>query len=294
MKTEEIVRALVDGETWTAASALVGADEGRLREVALAATAEISDRREVLDLVAELAFPPGAPPGTDARTRLLCTEIMGLLSASMALEVAAENWRELAAPLAALSAGESPFRVQEATVAVLSVVATAAFEESRPFWEESLLDADSARSGTAIRALGASGAPVLRVLDLFEMVICDTRKLVRENIAARALPDLARRDAGAVYERMRRWCATGDEMACWNVARALQSALGGMYMEDALGILGVLAADERPMVWHAAAAGLFEVAQRDPRRVLPEIARWRDDPERFRCANRAFEMLAKR
>jgi len=294
METFRIVEALVDGEIWGAAEALTGAGEGRIREVADAVVDAISDRREILDLVAELAFPPPAPPGTDARTRLLCGEIMGLLAAAMALQIAEDNWRELSSALAALSAAESPFRVQEAVIAVLSRVATAAFEESRAFWEESLLEADAARAGAAIRALGASGAPVLRVLDLFETVIRDTRKLIRENIAARALPELARRDPQAVYQRLRTWCATGDEIARWSVARALQTTLGGMYIDDALDILGILAADERPMVWHAAAAALVEIAQRNPRRVLPEIARWRDDPQRLRAANRAFEILAKR
>ncbi len=291
----ETVRALVEGRVWKAARALIGADEALLREVADAAGNALSDRREVLDLACELAFAPPPPPqGIDPRTRLLSLEIMGLLSAYVALAVGKEGWREIAPCLASLSGAESPFRVREAAVVALTVIATDVFEESRSFWQESLTSADSARAGAAVRALGASGAPVLRVLDLFDAVIFDTRKAVRESIAQRALEDLARRDAHAVYERLRRWIATRDEIARWTVARALQTALGGMYVEDALEILGVLAGDERPMVWHAAAGALAEVAQRNPRRVLPEIARWRDDPERFRTANRAFEVLAKR
>jgi len=94
--------------------------------------------------------------------------------------------------------------------------------------------------------------------------------------------------------RLRRWSARGGEMERWSVARSLGTAMGAMYVQEALEILAVLAADERPMVWHAASAALAEIAQRNPRLVLPELARWRDDPARFRAANRAFEILAKR
>jgi hypothetical protein len=292
--TDSIIFALREGDFWHAAAALAGATESRIAEIARDLSVRLDDMRERLDLLADLCDLPPAPAGMDAAARLRAMEAMGLLSAYLALETSQAQWRELTPTIAALAGGRALFRVREVSVKVLARIAGSAFRESRSFWQESLASPDPALAATTIRALAVSGAPPLAVLELFDFVVDDPRRAVRESLALASLPALGRRDARAVYVRLRRWSAAGGEIARWNVAHALGTTLGGMYIGEALEILMVLAADERPMVWRAAASALVQIAQRNPRLVLPEIARWRDDPKRFRCANLALETLARR
>ncbi len=291
---EEIVDALAAGDLWAGAQMLSLEFPDRIDQAAALLAARVSDRRELVDIVAELASPPDPPRALSTREALCCREAMGILAARLALEIAAENWGTLAASLAEMAGEASSFRVREAGMAVLERIASLAFDESVSFWQESMAARDSSLAATAIRALAVSEAPVLKVLDLFEAVVEDARKAVRESLAREALPELGRRDCEAVYIRLRRWSNVGGEIARWNVAHALGTVFGGMRIEETLEILGVLAADERPMVWRAVAGALVQVAQRNPRLVLPEIARWRDDPKRFRAANLALRALAAR
>jgi HEAT repeat protein len=290
----DIRRLLSDGDVWRVGVALSAAAESEIDAAAREILDGALDVHEIVDVVSDLAFPPEPPILGGERQRLLAVEAMGLLAARLAGHLSADHWRNLTPALSAFVRSTSPYRVQQAAVSVLAIVARGELGETRGFWVESLAADDSAQAASALRALSESRAPVEKVLEIVETVVLDSRKAVCEALTVRTLPPLARRDARAVFERLWRWAGRHEEMARWNVARALATEVGGMLVEDAVDILAVLAADERDMVWRAAAEALAEVAQRNPGFVLPQLAKWREDIHRMRAAEMALRILAKR
>ncbi len=290
----EIAAMLADGDVWKAASALARAEHPDYGDIAGALASRSGDAREILDIMDDLILPPPAGASVDAQAQLACTEAMRLLAVAVALRLVRTNWRDILGHIRLLAGSESTFRVQEASVELIATVASVAFDESTSFWQDILLEGEAAVAATTLAALAVCDASVPKILDLFEMVIGDARKAVRNCLATRAIPHLGRRDPDAVYIRLRQWISRGGEVARWNVAEALTTALGGAYVERAIEILEILAADERPMVWRAASKALVQVAQRRPAYVLPILGRWREDPKRWRCAEMALAALADR
>ena len=290
----EIVAILAEGDVWKAASALAGAEHPDYGEVADALASRPGDARELLDIMDDLIFPPDTPASIDVQARLVCTEAMRLLAVAVALRLVRTNWRDILGHIPLLAGSQSTFKVQEASVELIAAVASTAFDESTSFWQDTLLEGEASVAAAALAALAVCDVPVLKILNLFEMVIGDARKAVRNCLAPRAIPRLGRRDPDAVYIRLRQWISSGDEVTRWNVAGALATGLGGAYIERAIEILEILAADERPMVWRAASRALVQVAQRRPAYVLPILGSWREDPKRWRCAELALRTLTGR
>ncbi len=289
---DTITGFLAEGRVWEAGGALVGASERDIERAGGAFAEASGDTREVLDCIGDLVLPGEVPAGMDRRERLCREEAMRLVAAELALGLVEMNWRDFAGEVRALATGENSYRVREASVRVLTAIATCSFEESRGFFEEMLLDEEAFVVEAAMRALAASEAPVASVLELCEGLVGDMRKAVRNVFGPRILAELGRRDPQMVYMRLTEWAGRNDEMVRFNVAEALRTVLGGRYVEQSMEILGALAADERPMVWRAAADALVEVAQRNPAFVLPILGRWREDVKRFKCAEIVLKRLA--
>lgn len=291
MDVSELARLVTEGHVLEAAPALASLAETDLALIA----AEISRALPGAEAVDAINSLVGAAPPVplDHRAQLVCLESMRHLAAHLALESVDDDWEDLLCAILPL-AGDLSFRVRESLVPVIARVASRFFKESRGFWAESLLEQEFPLAGLVLRGLAASTAPVPAVLELFSTVISDIRRDVRHNLGPRAIPELGRRDPGAVYARLREWAAMLDEIVRWNVAKALATTLGGAYTEDAVSILETLAADERPSVWRAAADAAAQLAQRRPAFVLPILARWRAERARMRCALLALDTLAKR
>lgn len=293
-RLDEVIRALEEGRFWEAGAALAADRDADYALLARTIAEAVADKLELLDLVEDLAFPPPPPPGADKRARLVCAEAMRLLAVGLARGLAETNWQDLVHIVKAISGPENSYRVQEALVGLLEAVATTSFAEARSFLVDCLEEGAGELAAATARALALSSVPVGKVLELLEVAVHDSRTAVRNAMSRQAVGDLARRDAQAVLTRLREWATSDSEITRWNVAKALSTSAGGASVERAIDILEIFAADTRPMVWRAAAEALAQAAQRRPAYVLPILARWREDPKRWRCAELALEHLARR
>jgi len=290
MDVSEIARLLSDGQLWQAAGHLSALSEAGFPLVAKEVCR--AGAGDSVQLMNDL-LTASAPAAADIREKLVGLEALRHLAAHVALESTGENWEDLI-PVVRTLGRDASFRVREALVKVISRISSETFEKSRGFWHECLTEEGPELGSLVLRGLAASQAPVTEVLDVFAGSLSDLRRDIRHSLGPRAIPALGCREPRAVYQRLREWASRADEIARWHVARALATPLGGVYVEDAVDILEILAADERPSVWRAAAAALIEIAQRRPSYVLPILGRWRTDPRRERCARLALETLAKR
>jgi len=293
MDATEIAGLVAGGRHWEAAAAIAGLSDPELRAVAERVAEEAGDSADVMPVVEGLVAPGAPPEALDRREALVRAEAMRRLAAEVALAAVDEDWEDLLWAVRPLAADLS-YRVREALIPVISKVASQYFAQSRGYWAESLGEESGGLAGLILRGLAASDAPVAGVLELFSTVMADIRADVRHNLGPRAIPALGRRDPKAVFMRMREWAAMPNEITRWNVAKALATPLGGAYVEEAVEILEVLAADERAAVWRAAAEAVVEAAQRRPALVIPMLARWRGERARMRCAELAIQILSKR
>ncbi len=290
---KDISEAILDGEVWRAAGAVERMTEPDYLSLAREIVAEVDDRADVLDMVSVLAHANVTAPGASDGERLRRLEAARMLAAALALSVVGEDWRDLLGAVRVLST-DSSRRVRGICARLVARMASVSFKSSRSVWTEAVLEGDGPLAACVIEGLARADAPAPEILEVFSSVINDARKDVRHALGARAIPELGRREPQSVYSQLWHWARTGGEIARWNVAQALATALGGVYVEQATGILEMLAADERPAVWRAAAAALVQVAQRRPRYVLPILGRWREDESRQACARLALETLARR
>jgi len=294
LELDEIAALLEEGRVWEAALEVVRGRGVELGELAEAVQARVGDVPGMLDLLEELVAPPRPPGELSKREQLLAWEAMRRLVVRLSHGLLEDGWREVLGFLSELAGPESTYRVREELAGLLAAMATRSFREGREVWAEMVASEQPPVAAVALRGLALSQVPAPRVLDLFEAALADSRMEVRRALGPEALRDLGRRDPDAVYKRLRQWASHHSEIARWNIGEALSTVLGGFYVERAMEILEILAADERAMVWKAAARALSRVAQRRPSFVYPVLAKWREDPKRFRCAELALRTLARR
>jgi hypothetical protein len=292
-ETDVIAALVTDGRLTDAALRLCALGEGLRQEVAGALCAAAASPDECLTLVDDLIAASGTVQAGDASTRLAADDALKHLAALVATRALVEDWESLVPVIHSLSTNAS-YRVTEALVRLIAQTASKDFAAGRSFWQESITDDTPELAACVIRGLALSDASASDVLDLFTTVIADLRKEVRHSLGPRAIPDLGRREPQVVYSRLKDWAGRPEELARWNVAKALATPLGGAYIEGAMEILEYLAADERPSVWKAAAEAVAAVAQRRPAYVLPILSRWRSERSRLRCAELALQILSKR
>jgi HEAT repeat protein len=153
------------------------------------------------------------------------------------------------------------------------------------------------RRGVAIAARTAANerreewAEVL--LDLVEPLLTDRAQYVRKNLGPYAIGDgLLRCYPQPTLAHIRRWADDPREEVRWNVAMAFRSFGGTRNLQEALEILGQLAADERRFVWRAAASALHYLGKRHPEVVRPLVENWLQDERRKRAAEVALHYIS--
>jgi len=293
MDASEIVRLVSQGQLWQAVSFLGSMADADFPAIAQEICRQAADPADTLALVNSLVNAPAPAELTDMAARLTCVEASRHLAVHIAAESAGQDWEEFI-PVIQTLAAEASYRVEEALVRLVSRIASKNFASSKSFWHECLTEDTGRVAACVLRGLAASEAPVLEVLELFSNVIADIRKDIRHNLGPRALAELGRREPQAVYSKLRDWAGRTEEFARWNVAKALATPLGGVYVEQAMDVLEHLAADERPAVWRTAAEAVAQIAQRRPAYVLPILKRWRTERARLRCAELVLCILSKR
>ena len=291
--SKSIADSLAGGQVWDAVSALSAFTEPDFLRLASEIVDRVGDRGDVLDTMEALLYPPPFPHRATTADRARLREASLMLGGALAVTLVSDDWRDLLVAVRELSKDAS-WRVEAMCVRAVAKIATRSWKESRPVWEEAVLEGEGETAACVLRGIAQSDAPASDVLRVFSSVISDLRRHVRRSLGAKALPDLGRREPQAVYTQLWDWTRMEDESARWHVAQALATTLGGVYPEQAVDMMTILAADERPSVWRAAAAALVQLAQRRPSYALPIIGRWRDDPERSPCARLVLEALAKR
>jgi 3-methyladenine DNA glycosylase AlkD len=154
----------------------------------------------------------------------------------------------------------------------------------------------SVRRGVAIAVRQASNerkeAWAEALLDLVELLLTDREQYVRKNLGPYAVGDgLLRCHPQPTLARLRRWADDSREEVRWNVAMAFRSFGGSRHLQDALEILGQLAADERRFVWRAAASALHYLGKRHVEIVRPIVEDWLEDERRARAAKVALRYM---
>jgi 3-methyladenine DNA glycosylase AlkC len=132
------------------------------------------------------------------------------------------------------------------------------------------------------------------LLDLVEPLLADRNTYVRKNLGPYAIGDgLLRCHPQPTLTRLRRWAEDPREQVRWNVAMAFRSFGGTRHVEEALAVLGILAADERRFVWRAAASALHYLGRRQPEVVRPVLEGWLQDERRVRAAKTALHYMTR-
>jgi len=152
------------------------------------------------------------------------------------------------------------------------------------------------RRGVAIAVRQASNERkeewVEALLELVEPLLADREQYVRKNLGPYAIGDgLLRRHPQPTLARFRRWANDPREEVRWNVAMAFRSFGGARHLQEALEILGQLAADERRFVWRAAASALHYLGKRHMKVVRPIVEDWLEDEQRARAAEVALRYM---
>lgn len=292
-ESQDIIELLLEGNAVEAAGLLAGLEVDEYARLARLVADRARESGRIPEIIDMLLAEPSFPVGTSEAARLQRREGMRILAAETAIAADCLEWQDLVR-VARVLAADTTYRVQEAAVRLVSRVASEAFSETLSSWREFLLDSEAALGVCVLRGVAESQASVSGALELFSSVRSDLRRDIRRNLGPRALPQLGRREPRAVYEALRNWSSEEDEIARWNVAEALSTPLGGIYVEEAMEILEILAIDERPSVWQAAARAIIVLAQRRPAFVLPILARWRGDFLHRSCAQMALEALVRR
>jgi 3-methyladenine DNA glycosylase AlkC len=181
------------------------------------------------------------------------------------------------------------------TMGSLLVAHFAAFYPVLQAWAEH--PSSNVRRGVALAARKAANEKrdewADALLDLVEPLLADREEYVRKNLGPYAIGDgLLRCHPQPTLVRLRRWADDGREEVRWNVAMAFHSFGGTRHVEEALEVLGILAADERRFVWRAAASALHYLGRRRPEIVRPVVEGWLQDERRVRAAETALHHMA--
>lgn len=117
-------------------------------------------------------------------------------------------------------------------------------------------------------------------IELLTPLLGDRDAYVRKNCGPFALSAVACRNPEASFRYFEEWIRGGDPVVCWNVAACLGVMFGIKYPRRSMTLLYRLAADERRLVWRAAASSLVKQLRRRPE-CLGEFLGW-EGPERVR------------
>ena len=152
------------------------------------------------------------------------------------------------------------------------------------------------RRGVAIAVRQASNGRkeewVEGLLDVVELLLADREQYVRKNLGPYAVGDgLLRCHPQPTLTRLRRWANDPREEVRWNVAMAFRSFGGSRHLQEALEMLGQLAADERRFVWRAAVSTLHYLGKRHLEIVRPVVEDWLEDERRARAAEVALRYI---
>jgi 3-methyladenine DNA glycosylase AlkC len=152
------------------------------------------------------------------------------------------------------------------------------------------------RRGVVIAIRQASNerkeAWVESLLDLVEPLLADREHYVRKNLGPYAVGDgLLRCHPQPTLACLRRWADDPREEVRWNVAMAFRSFGGSRHVQEALKVLGQLAADERRFVWRAAAPALHYLGKRHLEIVRPIVECWLEDERRAQAAKVALRYM---
>jgi 3-methyladenine DNA glycosylase AlkC len=117
------------------------------------------------------------------------------------------------------------------------------------------------------------------LLDMLEPHLSDRDPYIRRNLGPFTLGQgLLRVYPEETLERLEKWLQSDNEIVRWNVAMAFTAPIGAIALERGLGILKILAADQRRFVWGAAAMAIKNLVTLRPRRVRPVLKQWMKDP----------------
>ncbi len=256
-----------------------------------------------------VAFGVLAPAG-DAIGRALCAAgaeralpLLDLLARDETAEVRSVACRALAhvgtlysddvVALAHLLAGDGSWEVREFIANALDEVMAAA----QPDFVFSLMqqwvhdpDANVRRVPTnALMRYGRINPQ--HVIGLMKNLLHDDSRYVRENVVfclsimgatrVRAIGGAAHAEYPAqLLATLRQWADDGDERTRWIIAKTLGRKWTKACPHDALGLLHLLAADERRAVRVAVGSSVKALAKTSPAETPPALAQWADAQDR--------------
>jgi 3-methyladenine DNA glycosylase AlkC len=194
-------------------------------------------------------------------------------------------------------ADDEDWWVREAAHSTMGSLLVAHFDVFyRVLWSWTRHPSANVRRGVAIAARKASNERreewAEALLSLLEPLLADRQEYVRKNLGPYAIGDgLLRCHPQPTLTRLRRWADDPREEVRWNVAMAFRSFGGARNLQEALEILGQLAADERRFVWRATASALQYLGRRQPEVVRPVLEGWLQDEQRAQAAEVALRYI---
>lgn len=171
-------------------------------------------------------------------------------------------------------ADDEEWTTRESAASEIKKINDKHFQEYLPVWQKWVKDPNpNIRRAVEVGLLRINQRYYKEAFELLIPLLYDDDNYVRRNCGPFALSAVAYRNPDDAFKRFGELIREEDRNLRWNIAMCLGVMFGTKHPERSIGLLKVLAQDERRFVWRAAASSLIKLLRRFPE-CKEEVYSW--------------------